>query len=175
VAATGGLALLLALGLWLRLRRQRGQPWGFAALCGAMAGLWLGYGWLLYPRLDAESSASGLTREVRAQLPAGAELGLLSWKEQNLLQAEPGTVTFGFLSPRATQEQQAIAWLAAAPERRWLLVQKINLEACFDAAQALHAGRSNRRDWYLVNHAMRVTPCRPWPEAAQRWRRTADF
>lgn len=175
VALTGGLALTLALGLWLRLRRQRAQPWGFAALCGTMAGLWLGYGWLLYPRLDAESSASGLTREVHARLPAGAELGLLSWKEQNLLQAEPGTVTFGFLSPRATQERHAIDWLAAAPERRWLLVQKINLEACFDAAQALHAGRSNRRDWYLVNHAMRVTPCRPWPEAAQRWRRTADF
>ena len=41
--------------------------------------------------------------------------------------------------------------------------------------KAIRAGRSNRRDWYLVNHAMRVTPCRPWPESAQRWRRTADF
>lgn len=175
VALTGGLALTLALGLWASLRRRLGQPRGFAALCGAMTGLWLGYGWLLYPQLDAESSARGLTREVHARLPAGAELGLLSWKEQNLLQAEPGTVIFGFLSPRATQEQQAIDWLAAAPERRWLLVQKINLEACFDAEKAIKAGRSNRRDWYLVQHSMRVTPCRPWPAAAQRWRRTADF
>lgn len=162
----GALALVVICGRarWRTLAWPLVLLWLFSILAFAV-----------FPRVDPQSSARALMRDVGAQIGSGAELGLLSWKEQNLLQADRPAVVFGFLRNRAAQELDAVAWLREAPEQRWLLVQAINLEACFDAAKATLAGTSNRRQWWLVRADALLPMCRPHPESARRDRRVADF
>jgi hypothetical protein len=103
--------------------------------------------------LDPSSSASALMR--RARVLAGPEIaiGLVQWKEQNLLQALGPTEEFGYRQPVAEQLRRARLWLQAYPLHRRLLVsQPRSQAACFagggTAAQLV--GTANRRDWYLV-------------------------
>lgn len=158
--------LLLSLACW----RRRWLAWPVA-----MTWLWSALALLAYPRLDPGSSASGLMQQVGRHIGPGAELGLLSWKEQNLLQADRPAKVFGFLRNRAAQELEAVAWLRADPQQRWLLLQPVNLEACFDPEKAVLIGRSNRRDWLLVRSEALLPVCHPHPEGAKRDRRVADF
>lgn len=159
-----GIALACAPARWRVLAWPLVLLWLFSVLALAV-----------FPRVDPQSSARGLMQDVGARIGSGAELGLLSWKEQNLLQADRPAVVFGFLRNRAAQELDAVAWLRAKPERRWLLVQAVNLEACFDASKAILAGTSNRRQWWLVRAEALLPVCRPHPESAHRDRRVADF
>ncbi len=64
------------------------------------------------------------------------ELGLLAWKEQNLLMSQPTAVDFGFLQPWDEQLQRGINWQAREPRRRWLFVQDATLGDCVSREQA---------------------------------------
>jgi 4-amino-4-deoxy-L-arabinose transferase-like glycosyltransferase len=162
-------ALGLTLCVWLRPRR------GQLAILAVLTVAWLLYGTWGYHLLDEPRSARGLMRAVGERIGAEKELGLLNWKEQNLLQADRPAVTFGFLRPRAAQELDAVAWLKAAPERRVLLVQAVNLEACFHPERAQLVGKANRRAFYLVDAGALREHCAPHPPEAWRQRRVADF
>ena len=87
-----------------------------------------------------------------------AELGLVAWKEQNLLMADRPAATFGFRMPWEEQLRRGVAWQAQAPER-WLLVQEAALEGCLDPARIELAGISNRRRWWLVPPGAVTGPC----------------
>ena len=91
-----------------------------------------------------------LERAIDRRLGPDTELGLVAWKEQNLLMAQRPVATFGFVVPWSEQLQRGIAWQREAPQRRWLLVQEPALSQCIDRARAQLAGRSNRRLWWLV-------------------------
>ncbi|QNP39643.1 ArnT family glycosyltransferase [Lysobacter solisilvae (ex Woo and Kim 2020)] len=160
---------LLAMGggawaglLWFGLRRP------LAALLSSLAVVWVLYGLLVYPLLNDSSSARGLMTAIDRRLPADAQLGLVAWKEQNLLMAQRPAATFGFRVPWHEQLRQAIAWQGEAPQRRWLLVQEPALSECIDRSKAEFAGRSNRRAWWLVPATAVVPGCRPAakPDAA---------
>src|SRR3546814_8209978 len=58
--------------------------------------LWCGWGLAIAPQLDGESSSRDLMREARDLAGPGTEVGLVAWREQNLLQARGPTVEFGF-------------------------------------------------------------------------------
>ena len=144
-------AMLAAIGafgvaalLWFRVRG------GVAALLATLAGLWVGYGLIGYPLLNDASSARGLMQRAGAHIGADAELGLVAWKEQNLLMADRPARTFGFLRPVAAQRRDAYAWQAQAPSRRWLLIEGAALDVCVDRARAKNLGTANRREWWLV-------------------------
>ncbi len=77
--------------------------------------LWTAYGLGLAPALDASSSAKGLMTRVGDHLGPEAELGMIAWREQNLLQADRPVVDFGFKQPWQAQWNEAATWLAAAP------------------------------------------------------------
>jgi len=142
---------LLALGIGMLLvaawaRRQRA---GLGVVL-ATALLWSIYGLVFAPALDPYSSAAGLMRKVGERIGPDAELGMVAWREQNLLQADRPVTEFGFKADWSTQWAKAGPWLAQAPERRWLFVLREALSPCVDAGQAIEIGQSNRNHWLLV-------------------------
>lgn len=120
------------------------------ALTVFTAVLWMGYGLGLMPALNEASSSRGLMREVGRLIGPTAELGLVGWREQQLLQADRPASDFGFERPQPAQWALAGSWLEQAPRRRWVLALAPLRTHCVDASQTLPAGRANRRDWVLV-------------------------
>ena len=118
------------------------------------------YGLVAYPLLNDSSSSADLMREAGARIGAEAELGLVAWREQNLLMADRPAETFGFREPPEEQLRRGIAWQALSPARRWLLVQDIALLPCIDRAHAQSLGGANRRNWWLLP-ASATRTCRP--------------
>jgi 4-amino-4-deoxy-L-arabinose transferase-like glycosyltransferase len=119
-----------------------------------LVALWCGYGFIVYPLLDGSSSARDLMRAARDAAGPDTTIGLVDWKEQNLLQAVGPTVDFGFRATRAEQLRRAQAWLRAAPAQRRLLVPDADdgADACLqlDDAHARRIGDANRRGWWLA-------------------------
>ena len=153
LAAVGGLSVLAA--LWLRPAR------GAIAVAIALTAIWTGYGLVAHPALDPSSSSRALMRQARQLAGAGATIGLVDWKEQNLLQAVGPTVEFGFRAPREVQLKRAEVWLRESPHTRVLLVQEDKPGECLrlDAAHARRVGVANRRTWWLAGSEALVTTC----------------
>lgn len=120
------------------------------ALVLATALAWMVVALAVEPALSDERSAHRLMRHVGERIGPDAELGLVAWREQLLLQADRPTADFGFSRPWPDQWLSASHWLAQAPSRRWLLVLAESLDTCVDRERTVAAGRANRRDWLLV-------------------------
>jgi 4-amino-4-deoxy-L-arabinose transferase-like glycosyltransferase len=142
--ACGG--IFLAAGLWAGTRRV------LAATAISLAVLWIGYGLIAHPVLDGSSSASDLM--VRARMKAGpdTEIGLVAWKEQNLLQARGQVVEFGFLQPPRVQLAHGIEWLRQSPQTRRLMINQLPDFDCiaFGGPGTQSLEKANRRAWWLV-------------------------
>ncbi len=175
-AATDALAwAVVAMGAWgvgslLLFGWRRLQ----AALVSILAVIWVLYGLVGYPLLNDSGSARGLMRSAGQRIGAEAELGLVAWKEQNLLMADRAAVTFGFKVPWDEQLRRGVAWQAQAPERRWLLVQEAALLACVDRSRSEMAGIANRRRWWLVPPTAIRGECAASEQERQRERRQQD-
>jgi 4-amino-4-deoxy-L-arabinose transferase-like glycosyltransferase len=118
--------------------------------------LWSGYGFVVHPLLDDENSARGVMRQARALAGARTEIGLVAWKEQNLLQAVGPVAEFGFRQPVARQFERGLTWLRERPGSRRLLIMRSDALTCVDFAgtgPARRVGRANRRDWWLLDEA----------------------
>ena len=137
-------AAVLGLLLWLRPRRIG------LALVLATASLWLVYGIGLAPALDADSSSSRLMRAVGKRIGPDAQLGMVAWREQNLLQSDRPTIDFGFKQPWDAQWNEAGKWLSGDPGRRWIFVLDRALSPCVEASGVIDIGQSNRNRWLLV-------------------------
>ena len=134
----------LALAVWGRLQHTA------AALVLFTGALWAIYGLGLAPALDPTRSAHALMQKVSARIGPDAELGMLAWQEQNLLQADRPIAEFGFRQPWHEQWREAREWLLAVPERRWLFVLDEALSPCARRNEAVLVGRANGRTWVLV-------------------------
>lgn len=123
--------------------------------------LWLGYSFVAYPVLDGSSSSKDMMQRARDLAGTETSLGLIDWKEQNLLQARGPTTDFGFLESPSTQLKKGAAWLIAAPEQRKLLLQSSKHTQCIDFSNpdAVSLGNANRRSWWLVGEKA-ITACR---------------
>jgi len=79
-------------------------------------------------------------------------IGLVDWKEQNLLQAQGPTTDFGFLLPASAQLEKAAIWIKAAPDKRRILLQTNKKTTCIDynSSDVTPLGNANRRSWFLV-------------------------
>jgi hypothetical protein len=98
----------------------------------------------------------------RARLVAGdATLGLVGWKEQNLLQAVGPVEEFGFKRPVDAQLRAGIAWMAEAPASRRLFVLEAALDACVLRDRARHVGTANRRAWWVLDVSAIAPSCLP--------------
>ena len=154
--------LLMAMGAWVLAsvswHRVRN---GVTGLLWAIGGIWVLYGLVAHPLLNPSSSARGLMESVGTRIGPDAELGLVAWKEQNLLMADRPAATFGFKATWTDQLSKAMRWQADAPQRRWLLIQEPALSQCVDKSKAEFAGVSNRRRWWLVPAAAANVNCVP--------------
>ena len=157
LAAIGAVQLALAAAL-----RLRGAAW---AVCGGMAALWLGWSIGIAPRLNDSSSAAGLMAKVSAQLGPDDAVGLVAWKEQNLLMLDHPAADFGFTRPWTQQYADAVAWQAADPAHRWLFVQEPAMGKCVRRGRAIDLGHANRREWWLFKADAVIPGCVPDPAA----------
>ncbi|WP_422507266.1 ArnT family glycosyltransferase [Stenotrophomonas sp. GZD-301] len=168
----------------------RGLAWiGIALGCGAVMSLvfsgrrrfhlaaiatlamaWVAYGLIGYPLFNDSSSARGLMQQVGQRIGPDAELGLVAWKEQNLLMADRAATTFGFNRRWDNQLRDGVQWQAQAPAQRWLLVQEDALLGCVDRDSAALAGVANRRRWWLVQASDIRGPCTATPAEQKRER-----
>jgi len=134
--------------------RRAGYAW-----LALVAALWTLYGFWIYPLIDAARSGRAVMARAAELVGRDGELALVAWKEQNLLQAGRPVVEFGFLEPHDEQREAALAWLAAAPERRSVFIQDEALGPCIDRAKAIALGSANRRAWYLVRQDAAIAGC----------------
>ena len=148
-----GIVGLLLLG-WGRLKDSSMTVVLFTAV------LWTTYGLGLTPSLDATSSAKALMMRVGVRIGPQAELGMIAWREQNLLQADRPVVDFGFKQSWQSQWDQASRWVIESPQHRWLFVLEEALSPCVNQAQVIAIGQSNRRDWVLVPGSAIVAGCK---------------
>jgi hypothetical protein len=127
---------------------------------GASLPVWLlVFGLWGYPLLDGANSSSALMQKAGAMIGSQAELGMVGWKEQNLLQAERPVTEWGFRQPWHVQRAAARQWLAEAPSRRFVLVRGEALGPCVSAARIVRVGTSNRLEWWLVSHSSWLPDC----------------
>ncbi len=155
-------ALLLGIGLAglavAALTRVRHAALGWA---GFAAVLWSAYGLWGYPMLNGDRSALDVMQQARAIAGPRAPIGLIAWKEQNLLMAQGPVVEFGFLEPWPQQFAEATAWLQAAPDRRWAFSLEQAMGDCVDRTRAIHVGHANRREWWMFRADALVPGCLP--------------
>ncbi|WP_434734731.1 ArnT family glycosyltransferase [Chiayiivirga sp.] len=153
--------MLLAIGagaalatLWGRLRHV------LAATVLTLSLLWTLFGFVGYPLLNDASSARALMRAAGERIGPAGELGLVAWKEQNLLQADRAAHTFGFRRPAAEQLRDALRWQADAPATRWIFILDSALGDCVLRERAIDLGRANRRQWWLFRADAVAAHCR---------------
>ncbi|HEY0199532.1 MAG TPA: glycosyltransferase family 39 protein [Rhodanobacter sp.] len=149
-----GLAGLLAVAV----TRVRRAPLGWLLFATIMWGI---YGLWGYPMLNGDRSARDVMIRARAIAGPDATIGLLAWKEQNLLMAQGPTTEFGFLQPWPQQYLDATAWLGADPARRWTFSLDKAMGACVDRRRAVPAGHANHRDWWMFRANAVVPGCLP--------------
>src|SRR3546814_14662699 len=90
-----------------------------------------------------------------------AEVGLGVWRGQHRVQARGRVREVGFGRDFQAQWRDAVAWLAQAPEDRWLFALKDVARDCVDPARLIALKRSSRRDWVLVPGTAHVPGCVP--------------
>ena len=114
-----------------------------------LATLWVLYSLVGAPLLNDGSSSRGLMRNVGAAIGTDAQLGLVGWREQQLLMADRPAKDFGFKRDPKLQFADALAWQRQVPSR-WLLVEGSGLPECVDTARARDMGNTNRRRSWLL-------------------------
>ncbi len=141
-SAIGGVGI--AAMLWCGRRRAH------VALVAFLTTLWVLYSLIGAPLLNDGSSSRGLMQRVGAAIGPDAQLGLVGWREQQLLMADRDAASFGFKRDGAGQFADALQWQRQAPGARWLLVEGEMLPACVDQLQSRDMGNANRRQWRLL-------------------------
>jgi 4-amino-4-deoxy-L-arabinose transferase-like glycosyltransferase len=144
IATVGGAVALL-------IFRTRDAWLAFTAVLGVCL---LVVGWGVYPRMDDVRSGRAFMARVEAAAVGIAELGLVSAKEQYLLQSRRATFNFGHARWRekAQEAADAAAWLAQRPGRS-LVVDNKTRSLCFKGASGVDLGRANGEHWALVSGA----------------------
>jgi len=153
VIAIGAVFLIAA--AWFRPHR------GIHALLAGIGALWVIWSVWSYPLLNDSSSASGVMRRARELAGADVEIGLVAWKEQNLLMAKGPVRDFGFALAWDKQFVEATGWQAADPAKRPIFILDEAMGGCVDKSKATLVGHANRREWWLFRADALVPGCVP--------------
>ena len=150
-STAGNIALFAGAGILLWVMAYRTTPvlaWPFTV--GALALVW---SFRVTPAIDGERSGRDFMRHVEMLVPPGADLGLLAYKEQFLLQAHRDIYNFGHARWReaGSEGDDAARWLNGGGGRaRVLLVPNDLLSPCFASSPRQSAGDSSGGQWWLV-------------------------
>ena len=115
-----------------------------------LAGMWIAFGLGGAVVLNDASSSRGLMALVARQIGPNAELGLVGWREQQLLMSQSHTTEFGFKRPEKDQLESALLWQAQSPRDRWLLIAGSAVPQGSRDGELLALGIANRRTWWLL-------------------------
>jgi len=55
---------------------------------------------------------------------------------------------------------EAIRWLQADSDKRWVFVRAAAMQPCVVQDKAIYVGHANRREWWLFNDAAVAAQCR---------------
>ncbi len=150
-----GMIALMSAAIW-RVR----QAW--TGLRVSLAGLWIiGFGCWGFVLLDANNSGRDVMQLAGSIIGPDAELGLVAWREQNLLQADRKVAEFGFRRSPEDQLRDGVRWLARNPSQRWLFAEADHVEDCTRAEPLRAIGTANRREWVLFQLDAVLPECRP--------------
>lgn len=157
---TLGLPLVgLGLGLLILLAVFRRRDLFVRMAINSLA-IWVFFSLVAWPRVDPHRTPQQIMVDVEEHLPAGAELGLLQFKEQFLLFSQRPLTHFSYLSPLEEQERRAWVWVHEAPNRFVLTPTDAPLR-CFDTARAISLGEAHRREWVLLGSGALNERCEP--------------
>jgi 4-amino-4-deoxy-L-arabinose transferase-like glycosyltransferase len=128
---------------------RRRDAW--LAYGSALAGVLVTIGLVVYPAIDDVRSGRGFMHKVEQASAGIPELGLVSAKEQYLLELRRPSFNFGHARWRERQEEaaDAAAWFVASPGRALLVDRKVR-DLCFASTETRELGRANRQKWFLV-------------------------
>lgn len=103
------------------------------------------------PQMNPVRSSRAFMQSVYAQLPVGAELGMMGYKEQFLLHLQGPIVNFGHRRWVEGQQEayDAARWLNESKERV-LLLPETALEPCFEGARRIGSSTISGEVWLLV-------------------------
>ncbi|GAB2538540.1 glycosyltransferase family 39 protein [Rhodanobacter koreensis] len=154
--------LLLGMGLTglliAALTRLRHAPLGWLLFAFVLWGM---YGIRGYPMLNGDRSARDVMLHARAIAGPDATIGLLAWKEQNLLMAQGPVTEFGFLKSWPQQYVDAVSWLQQDPAHRWIFSLDDAMGTCVDRHHAIYVGHANRREWWMFRIDAVMPGCIP--------------
>ena len=149
LAVFGPLLLIGIVGalLCLLARSQR----SFIAYTGVLVTVLLVVSYWVNPAMNWARSGSAFIARVEQQNSRDAELGILAFKEQYLLNLHRPIVHFGHARWREAAQEAADAalWLSQSGNRQ-LLVTEHARDLCFTQANSKAIGPANRIQWYLV-------------------------
>lgn len=130
-----------------------------AVFGGVLIALVLVSSFMIYPSIDAVRSGQAFMQRVEQHTDPLQELGLLSFKEQYLLQVRRPVVHFGHgrWEEQAQEAADGARWLNAQPNRQ-LVITADARQRCFTGAPATPLGTANRVDWFLIRGPV-VSPC----------------
>lgn len=80
------------------------------------------------------------------------QIGLVAWKEQNLLMAQGPVQDFGFNLAWSKQYAAAVRWLSEQPDGRRIFILDEAMGDCVDKTRAQRVGEANRREWWLFGN-----------------------
>lgn len=168
-AALSVWSMVIAIGAAMTLSALMfGPRRGWTALLGGFCGLWLIWSFWAYPLLNDSSSARGVMHQAREIAGPQATIGLVAWKEQNLLMATGPTTEFGFRQPWAQQYADAVAWQAKASDQRWIFALSDAMGQCVDRDKAQRIGEANRRVWWMFRADAVIANCVPTRDATTK-------
>jgi hypothetical protein len=134
---------------------------GLHALLAGIAAFWLVWSFWAYPLLNDSSSSAGVMRRAREMAGADSQIGLVAWKEQNLLMAEGPVQDFGFNRAWNKQYAAAVEWLTEDPTHRRIFILDEAMGDCVDKTKAQRVGEANRREWWLFGNDAVIPGCTP--------------
>jgi 4-amino-4-deoxy-L-arabinose transferase-like glycosyltransferase len=124
---------------------------GLAAFGAVLTSLLLVVSFWVNPAMNTARSGADFMRRVEQVADPARELGLVSAKEQYLLNARRPVVHFGNRRWReGTQEAfDAARWLSRSPGRQ-LIVNTAVKKLCFAGTRQIALGAANRAEWFLI-------------------------
>jgi hypothetical protein len=114
-----------------------------------------------YPLLNANQSTRAVMAAANEAIGADGQLGLVAWREENLLQARRPVVEFGFARDAAEQLRAARAWQAADPVHRYIFANDDALDACTLRENVRPLGTANRVHFVLLPANATKPGCTP--------------
>ncbi len=136
---------------------------GVLALLAGMAAGWIAWPLMTYPALNDNESARQVMQRADQAIGPDGQLGLVLWREENLLQAVRPVKEFGFSRTAPAQLADARAWQAQDPAHRWLLATDEALDGCVVSGQAQRLGTANHLDYFLLPSSASRPGCTPHP------------